>query len=143
MSIATRLAEIGPTARLLSVETMLLEFDAGDREFTLNPKCEFCGDKYDVATHDPGESPHVGEYVAYQFADIRFDAPGYERGETLSESGRPCKCCDYCKSDAEKRLLRDTLATVEDAIRAIPVSNATVSGRSRMIQIVSDLREEL
>lgn len=141
MSVATRLAEIGPTARLLSVEATLLEFDAGDREFTLSPKCEFCGDKYDVATHDPGESPHVGEYVAYQFATIRFDAPDYERGETLSESGSECPCCDYCKSDAEKRLLRDTLATAEDAIRAIPVNDETVSGRSRMIQIVSDLRE--
>ena len=138
----TWLLQISPYARVLSVESMIIEYGDGDIDFTLDPVCEICGDKYDVAHHEPGYSPHVGPWVSYQHLVMRIEAPGYETGEVLAENGRSCRCCNDCKSHAEKRLLKDRIAIAEEAIRLIPVTDVTQSLRSRLIQVVSDLVEE-
>jgi hypothetical protein len=133
------LKDIDPNARLVSIESEIIERGETEPGYAESPVCDVHGAEFEPLRFEPPEGTRGGE-VAYRVATIRFDADGYSPAEYLGENGPSCPCCDDCWDDAQRRLMRDRLEVVEEALRLVPVVDATVDWRARAIEACEETR---
>ena len=129
-----------PGSRIVDVTTHVMQWDTQrDADGVLPCRCALC-DATVVITEIPAE-PDVGYRGGdtVQAATITIMSADGARYDFDDEEMLPM--CSDCIREAMRIMARDRLRTAEEAIRAILVSDVTVSRRAAALQAVSELLE--